>query len=98
MRSCNWNCRSGLSTKDAVPARSKAWRDRAQTEPSMRSASVSEEKRWIMGQHRGLCAPSPTSSDALRKESFDHESHSLRLDLRDPLISRRCGIPEMYGE
>src|SRR5262245_12763731 len=72
MRSCNWNCRSGLPTKDAVLARREAWRDRAQTAPSMRSATVSEEKRWIMGQHRGLCAPSLTSSDALLKESFDN--------------------------
>ena len=58
MRSCNWSCRSGLPTKDAVLAQRKAWRDRAQTGPSMRSASVSEERRWIMGQHRG-CALRP---------------------------------------
>ena len=28
MRSCNWSCRSGLPTKDAVLAQRKAWRDR----------------------------------------------------------------------
>jgi len=54
----------GLLTKDAVLAQKRAWRDRAQTGPSMRSASVSEDKRSIMGQRCGLCAPSLTSSDA----------------------------------
>ena len=71
MRSCNWSCRLGLPTKDAVLAQRRAWRDRAQTGPSMRSASASEETRWIMGRHRGVGAPSLTSSDALLKESFD---------------------------
>ena len=72
MRSCNWSCRSGLPTKDAVLARKKAWRDRAQTGPSMRSASASEDKRSIMGQRCGVCAPSLTSSDALLKESCEY--------------------------
>ena len=43
--SCNWSCRLGLLTKDAILAQERAWRDRAQTGPSMRSASVSEDKR-----------------------------------------------------
>ena len=72
LRSCNWSCRSGLPTKDAVLAQRKAWRDRAQTGPSMRSASASEKKRWTMGQHRGVCAPSLTSSDAWPKESCEY--------------------------
>jgi hypothetical protein len=67
-----------LPTKDAVLAQRKAWRDRAQTGPSMRSASASEDKRWIMGQHRGVCAPSLTSSDALLKESFECRQRPLQ--------------------
>jgi hypothetical protein len=69
-------CRSGLPRKDAVLAQREAWRDRAQTAPSMRSASASEDERWIMGQQRGLSAPSLTSSDALLKESFDYRPRS----------------------
>jgi hypothetical protein len=68
-----------LPTKDAVLAQRKAWRDRAQTGPSMRSASASEEKRWIMGQHRGMRALSLTSSDALPKESFEYRQRPLQL-------------------
>src|SRR5262249_47296690 len=64
-------CRLDWPMKDAALARRKAWRGRAQTAPSMRSASASEEKWWIMGQQRGVYAPSPTSSDALPKESCD---------------------------
>ena len=78
MRSCNWSCRLGLPTMDAVLAQRKAWRDRAQTGPSMRSASASEKMRWIMGQHRGLCAPSLTSSDDLLKESFEYGQRPLQ--------------------
>ena len=78
MRSCNWSCRLGLPTKDAVLAQRKAWRDRAQTGPSMRSASASEKMRWIMGQHRGLCAPSLTSSDDLLKESCEYRQRPLQ--------------------
>src|SRR5262245_6835620 len=72
MPSCNWSCRLGFPTKDAVLAQKRAWRDRAQTGLSMRSASVSEDKRWIMGQRCGLCAPSPTRFDALLKESCEY--------------------------
>jgi nucleotidyltransferase/DNA polymerase involved in DNA repair len=72
LRSCNWSCRSSFPTRDADLAPRKAWRDRAQTGPSMRSASASEHKRWIMGRHRGLGAPSLTSSDALLNESCEH--------------------------
>ena len=71
MRSCSWSCRLGLPTKDAVPAQEKAWPDRGQTWPSMRSASVLEDKRWIMGQRYGVCAPSPTNFDVLLKESCE---------------------------
>src|SRR5262245_66575889 len=99
MRSCNWNCRSRLPTKDAVLAQRKAWRDRAQTGPSMRSASASEEKQWIMGQQCGLYAPSLTSSDALLKESFEYRQrpcntfgphttvHARAKDVDDPRLS-----------
>src|SRR5947207_129174 len=55
---CNWSCRSGLPTKDAVPARRKGWRDRAQTTPSTRSASASESKPWTMRPQSGAGAPS----------------------------------------
>ncbi len=79
MRSCNWSCRLGLLTKDAVLAQKRAWRDRAQTGPSMRSASASEEKRWIMGQHRGMRALSLTSSDALLKKSCEYRKGPLHL-------------------
>src|ERR1044071_207891 len=78
MRSCSWSCRLGLLTKDAVLAQERAWRDRAQTGPSMRSASVSEDKRSIMGQRCGRCAPSRTSSDALLKESCDSRQRPLQ--------------------
>jgi hypothetical protein len=61
----------GLPTKDAALAQRKAWRDRAQTGPSMRSASASEDKRSTMGRHHGLGAPSRTSSDALLKRSVN---------------------------
>jgi hypothetical protein len=47
----------------------------APTAPSMRSASASEDKRWIMGRDRGLGAPSLTSSDALLNGSFDYRGH-----------------------
>jgi hypothetical protein len=47
-------------------------RDRAQTGPSMRSASASEEKRLITGQDLGLCALSLTNSDGLLKESCEY--------------------------
>ena len=72
MQWCNWSCRSGLATKDAVPARRRARCDRAQTAPSTRSASASEEKRWIMGQPCGVAAPSLTSFDGWLKESFEY--------------------------
>jgi hypothetical protein len=36
------------------------------------SASPSEHKRWIMGRHRGLGAPSQTSSAAWLKGSFEY--------------------------
>ena len=64
----------GLAEKDAVLAQRKAWRDREQTGPSMRSASASEEMRWTMGRHRGMRALSLTSSDALPKESCEYRS------------------------
>src|SRR4029077_1432008 len=75
---CNWSCRLGLLTKDAVLAQERAWRDRAQTGPSMRSASVSEDERSIMGQRCGVCAPSLTSSDALLKESCEYRQRPLQ--------------------
>jgi len=62
----------GLPTKHAALEQSKAWRDRAQTGPSMRSANASADKRWIMRRRRGLGSPSLTSSDALLKESFEY--------------------------
>ena len=85
MQWCNWSCRSGLATKDAAPARRSAWRDRAQTAPSTRSASASEEKRWIMGQPCGVAAPSLTSFDGWLKESFEYRQRpaatpSVRTD------------------
>jgi hypothetical protein len=89
MRSCNWSCRSGLPTKDAVLAQRQAWRDRAQTGPSMRSASASEEKRWIMGQHRGVRALSLTSSDALLKESFEYRQRPLPISQLDDFTIRK---------
>jgi hypothetical protein len=70
----------GLLTKDAVLAQKRAWRDRAQTGPSMRSASASEDKRWIMGQRCGLRAPSLTSSDALLKESCEYRERPLHVE------------------
>jgi DNA polymerase IV len=76
MRSCNWSCRLGLPTKDAALAPRTAWRDRAQTGPSMRSASASEDKRWIMGRYRGSGAPSLTSSAALLKGSSESTSEA----------------------
>jgi hypothetical protein len=75
-------------TKDAVLAQRKAWRDRAQTGPSMRSANASEEQRWIMGQHRELCAPSLTSSDASLKESFDYRPRSRGCSERNALADQ----------
>src|SRR5579864_1783961 len=42
----------------------------------MRSASASEEDRWIMGRHRGSDAPSLTSSDALLKGNFESPSEA----------------------
>src|SRR5579872_2285287 len=80
MRSCNWSCRLGLLTKDAVLAQERAWRDRAQTGPSMRSAGVSEDKRPIMGQRCGVRAPSLTSSDALLKGSYEHRDTLTQCD------------------
>jgi hypothetical protein len=71
-----------LPTKDAVLARRKAWRDRAQTAPSMRSASASEAKRWIMGQQCGLCAPFLTSSGALLKDSFEYRAPAATPSVR----------------
>ena len=44
----------------------------------MRSASVSEQKRWTMGRHRGAGAPSPTSSDAWLKESCELRQRPLQ--------------------
>ena len=78
MRSCNWSCRLGLLTKDAVLAQKRAWRDHAQAGPSMRSASVSEGKRSMMGRRCGLCAPSLTSSDAWLKESCEYRQGPLQ--------------------
>jgi CHAT domain len=78
MRSCNWSCRLGWPTKDAGLAQKRAWRDRAQTGPSMRSASVSEDTRSIMGRHRGAGALSLTSSDALLKESCEYRQRPLQ--------------------
>jgi hypothetical protein len=43
----------GLAAEGCRPGTRKAWRDRAQTRPSMRSASASEDKRWIMGGSAG---------------------------------------------
>ena len=72
MRSCNWSCRLALPTKDAALAQSRAWRDRAQTGPSMRSADALEQKWWTMGRHRALGAPFLTSSDAWLKGSCEY--------------------------
>ena len=69
----------GLADEGRRPGTRRAWRDRAQTEPSMRSASASESKRWTMGQRCGLCAPSLTSSDALLKESCRYRQRPQRL-------------------
>ena len=71
MGSYSWSCRSGLPTKGAVQARTTAWRERAQTGRSMPSASASADTPSTMGAHRALGAPSPTSSDALLKGSYD---------------------------
>ena len=66
------NCRSASPTTADGRARARAWRGCGPIAPSTRSASASEETRWIMGQHRGMAAPSLTSFDALLKESFDY--------------------------
>ena len=79
VRSCNWSCRSGLPTKDAALGPRTAWRDRAQTKPSMRSASASEDKRWIMGRYRGSGAPSLTSSVDLLKGNSESTSEACFL-------------------
>ena len=76
--SCNSSCRSALETKDDVLAQRRAWRDRAQTGPSIRSVSASADERWIMGRRRGFGPPSLTSSDALQKESFDYRLTSCQ--------------------
>ena len=70
--------RLGFPTRDAVLEPRKAWRHRAQTGPSMRSASVSEDKRWIMGQQCGMRALSLTSSGALPKENFEYRRRPLQ--------------------
>jgi nucleotidyltransferase/DNA polymerase involved in DNA repair len=77
IRSSNWSCRSGFPAKEPVLARRKAWRDRAQTGPSMRSAIGLAEERWIMGRHRASSAPSLTSSDALLKESCEYRERQM---------------------
>src|SRR5262245_57695358 len=64
--------------KDAVPARRRVQPDRVQTGPSTRSASASEEKRWIMGQQCGTAAPSLRSFDGLLKESCNCERSVIR--------------------
>ena len=91
MRSCNWSCRSGLATKDAVLARRRAWRDRVRTAPSTRSASASEGKRWIMGRQCGVAAPFPTSFDGLLKENCEdrQQPKEQRGDSRDSVRSRK---------
>jgi len=62
----------GLACEGCRPGTKQDLRDRAQTGPSMRSASASEHKRWIMGRHRGLAAPSLTSSDAWLNGSCEY--------------------------
>src|SRR4029453_14800352 len=89
----NWGCRSGLPTKDAVLAQKRAWRDRAQTGPSMRSASVSEDKRWIMGQYRGSGAPSLTSSAALLKGSFEYRQRPSFTVNAGRIVDCTQGLP-----
>src|SRR5262249_13245070 len=69
--------------------------DRAQTAPSMRSASASEDKRWITGRHREPGAPSLTSSDALRKESSEYRRASNPVaptTIAGSIRYRRCHI------
>jgi hypothetical protein len=76
----------GLADEGRRPGTKKAWRDGAHTALSMRSASASEEKRWIMGRHRGLGAPSLTSSDDLLKGSFEiADARALERERRDGL-------------
>jgi DNA polymerase-4 len=56
--------------------------DRAQTRLSMRFASASGDKRWIMGQRCGLSAPSPTSSGALLKENCEYRQPPIAVSGR----------------
>jgi hypothetical protein len=56
----------------------------------MRSASASEDKRWIMGRQCGVGAPSLTSSDALLKESCDYSAGG-NLHFREK-VERHLGV------
>ena len=63
----------GLADEGCRPGTKRAWPDRVQTGPSMRSAAASENKPSITGQRCGVCAPSLTSSDALLKKSCEYD-------------------------